>query len=301
MTARSRKHSRPQPHRPRTAGREAVRRSPDTVDGNHPAHRSAADKLFRRKRAQSNSHPTTHRTPADASTRSKRGADKLFRRKQPLVRDFNFGRQTAAVFDDMLARSVPFYAEVQRMMGEVAADFAQEDTAIYDLGCSTGQTFQALDPIIPKHVRFVGVDNSHDMLAKAKHTMKQQRIEREIDWAYADLNGALEISDASVVIMNLTLQFVRPLNRQKLIATVFRGLRPNGCLIVVEKVLSRYSMLNRLFIKYYYGFKERNGYSKMEISQKREALENVLIPYRVEENLELLTDAGFKECEVFFK
>ncbi len=257
----------------------------------------------RAARAQSGSHPTNH-APAGTSkhlTKPPRGADKIFRRKQSLVRDFNFGRHTAEVFDDMLARSVPFYAEVQRMMGEIAADFAQEDTAIYDLGCSTGQTFLALDPIIPKHMRFVGVDNSHDMLAKAKQTMQRRRILREIDWACADLNDTLDISDASVVIMNLTLQFVRPLNRQKLIATVYRGLRPNGCLIVVEKVLSRYSMLNRLFIKYHYAFKERHGYSRLEISQKREALENVLIPYRAEENLELLTDAGFKECEVFFK
>ena len=99
----------------------------------------------------------------------------------------------------------------------------------------------------------------------------------------------------------LTLQFIRPLRRQQLIRSVANGLHDNGCLLLVEKVLSRHSALNRFFITYYYGLKQRNGYSQIEIAQKREALENVLIPYRIEENTELLLGNGFRECEVFFK
>jgi tRNA (cmo5U34)-methyltransferase len=99
----------------------------------------------------------------------------------------------------------------------------------------------------------------------------------------------------------LTLQFIRPLRREKLISDIFRGMRPNACLIVVEKVLGEDSVFNRQFIKYYYDMKRRHGYSEMEISQKREALENVLIPYKLLENRELLLKSGFRAVDVFFK
>ena len=116
-----------------------------------------------------------------------------------------------------------------------------------------------------------------------------------------DLNKEVRVENASVVIMNLPLQFVRPLNRERLIQSIAKGVNENGCMILIEKVLSRDSLLNRFFLKYYYDFKEANGYSKLEISQKREALENVLIPYRVQENEELVLQNGFSECEIFFK
>lgn len=227
--------------------------------------------------------------------------DKLFAKRRRLVKDFDFGKKTTAVFDDMLERSVPFYAEVQRMMGELAADFAVEGTNLYDLGCSTGTTFLALDPMVPEGVRFVGVDASRDMLEFARRKLRKAKLTREHELVRADLNQGVEIANASVVIMNLTLQFVRPLYRAQLIRTIAGGLHPNGCLLLIEKVLSRDSTLNRYFIKYYYGFKHRQGYTKTEIAQKREALENVLIPYRLDENVELLTQNGFREVEVFFK
>jgi tRNA (cmo5U34)-methyltransferase len=102
-------------------------------------------------------------------------------------------------------------------------------------------------------------------------------------------------------MMVLTLQFIRPLRRDRLIADIYRGLRPQGCLLLVEKVLGEESLFNRLFIKYYYDMKRRNGYSETEIAQKREALENVLIPYKLLENRELLLRTGFKAVDVFFK
>ncbi len=227
--------------------------------------------------------------------------DQLFADKQPIIKDFAFNKQTAEVFDDMLQRSIPFYTEVQRMIGEIAADFAVEGTRLYDLGCSTGTTLITLDPAVPAGVTFVGVDSSPEMLERAKSKLAQAGLKRAYELQCADLNNGVQITNASMVIMNLTLQFVRPLQRQKLITTIANGMRKDGCLILIEKVLSCHSTLNRFFIKYYYAFKQRNGYSQMEISQKREALENVLIPYRVEENAELLLDYGFSQCDVFFK
>ena len=227
--------------------------------------------------------------------------DRLFAKRQRLIKDFNFGKHTAAVFDDMLLRSVPFYVEMQRMMTEMAADFAVPGTNLYDLGCSTGTTFLTLDGSVPTGVRFVGVDSSKEMLEKARAKLSKARIAHSASFVKADLNQGVEIKNASVVILNLTLQFIRPLHRHRLIRQIADGLNPDGCLLLVEKVLSRHSTLNRFFIKYYYEFKERNGYSRTEISQKREALENVLIPYRLEENTELLLHNGFSQCEAFFK
>ncbi|HTL71587.1 MAG TPA: carboxy-S-adenosyl-L-methionine synthase CmoA [Candidatus Eisenbacteria bacterium] len=227
--------------------------------------------------------------------------DEIFNQKKKLIEDFNFGKETAEVFDDMLDRSVPFYQEVQRMMAELCADFAVPGTRVYDLGCSTCTTFLQIDPKLPEGVVCVGVDSSQEMLQKAADKLAKSGFVRELQLEQGDLNKGIVIENASVVIMNLTLQFVRPLNREKVIRGIAQGLNPGGCLILIEKVLCQNSTLNRFFIKYYYEFKKRNGYSEMEISQKREALENVLVPYHFDENRELLLNNGFKACDIFFR
>lgn len=240
-----------------------------------------------------------------ASTSPKPGhkEDKLFSKPRKRIDDFNFGKETAAVFDDMLNRSVPYYGEIQRMVGELTADFAQEQTAIYDLGCSTANSFLAAAHFLQpgQDVRFIGIDNSKEMLDKARAKLEEIAFPYAYDLRMGDMNHGIGIDNASVVLMSLTLQFVRPLHRDSLLQTIYNGLKPNGCVILVEKVLGEHSSFNRLFIKHYYEYKMRNGYSEMEIAQKREALENVLIPYRLEENKELLRRAGFHSIDVFFK
>jgi len=227
--------------------------------------------------------------------------DKLFSEPRGEVRDFDFGKDTAVVFDDMLNRSVPYYSEMQRMIGEISTDYAVDGTQVYDLGCATCNAFFELDRALPKNVKFIGVDFSKEMLDQAREKFAQQGMKREHELICADLNDEIEIKNASVVIMNLTLQFIRPVRRHLVMNNIARGMVPGGCLLVVEKVLSKDSKINRSFIKYYYDFKQRNGYSEMEIAQKREALENVLIPYRLEENYELFLSSGFSFCDVFFK
>jgi tRNA (cmo5U34)-methyltransferase len=227
--------------------------------------------------------------------------DTLFSEKRDEVSDFDFGKDTAVVFDDMLNRSVPYYAEMQRMIGEIATDYVVKGTHLYDLGCATCNAFFELDPILPKDVKFIGVDFSQDMLDRAREKIAQAGMKRDYELICADLNDDIEITNACVVIMNLTLQFIRPVRRQRVMTNIAKGMLPGGCLLVVEKVLSKDSKINRSFIKYYYDFKQRNGYSEMEIAQKREALENVLIPYRLEEDYELFLDSGFSFADVFFK
>jgi tRNA (cmo5U34)-methyltransferase len=226
--------------------------------------------------------------------------DEVFREVES-VADFSFGEKVASVFDDMLDRSVPFYQEMQRMIGEMASDFGVAGTNIYDLGCSTGNTLLNLDRCVAPDVRFIGVDYSEEMLKRCRQKLAQATFRHDCELVCSDLNQGVSIRNASMVLMVLTLQFVRPLHRDALIKTVLEGLNENGCLILVEKVLGEDSVFNRLFIKYYYDLKKRHGYSEMEIAKKREALENVLVPYKLMENREMLLRAGFRYTDVFFK
>jgi tRNA (cmo5U34)-methyltransferase len=227
--------------------------------------------------------------------------DRIFVDTRPLVTDFQFDNKTADVFDDMVGRSVPFYDEIQRMICEITADFAVESTNLYDLGCSTGTTLLALDQVVRPDIHFIGVDNSEAMLARAQQKLAANGVLRRHELVCADLHQGPVIENASVVMMILTLQFIRPLYRERLIRRIAQGLNENGCLILVEKLTTTNTLLNRLFVKYYYEMKRRHGYSDIEISQKREALENVLIPYRAEENRELLLTNGFKHVEEMFR
>jgi tRNA (cmo5U34)-methyltransferase len=232
----------------------------------------------------------------------KRIKDNIFAKRNK-IKDFTFDKEVADVFDDMLVRSVPFYLELQRMIGEIAAYFAQKKTRIYDLGCSTGTTLIMMIKAIDNPlVEFVGVDYSRPMLEKTMKNIRKCTKDAKVELIEADLNKMdFDLSNASVVTMNWTLQFVRPLYREKLIRKINKGLVKNGALILCEKVLVEDSMLNRLYIELYYNFKRRQGYSEMEIAQKREALENILIPYRADENTELLKKSGFRTVDSLFR
>jgi len=226
--------------------------------------------------------------------------DKVFREEKK-AEDFKFGANVVSVFDDMVTRSVPFYLELQRMMTEIATDFAVPGTNVYDLGCSTGTTLLNLDRVLADDIDFVGVDDSNEMLLKCKSNFENAGVKRKYDLQMIDLNQGVKLENPSVVILCLTLQFIRPLYREKLMEEIYSQLNENGCLILIEKVLGEDSMFNRQFIKYYYDYKRRNHYNEMEIAQKREALENVLIPYKLMENRELMLNTGFRYVETFFK
>ncbi len=227
--------------------------------------------------------------------------DEVFKTEIEKASDFKFGAGVAKVFDDMVNRSVPFYSEMQRMIAELAADHAKEDSDVYDLGCSTGTTMIGMDSCVDKNIRFIGIDDSQQMLDKCKDKLTELGFARNYELRLSDLNQEVKIDNASVVVLCLTLQFIRPIYREKLVRSIYEGLNPGGALILVEKILAEDSRYNRDFINYYYNYKRRNNYSELEISQKREALENVLIPYKLSENISLLRDQKFDHCEVFFK
>lgn len=227
--------------------------------------------------------------------------DRIFREPVEHAGDFRFDEHVAAVFDDMVSRSVPSYGEIQRMLVELAASFATAGSNIFDLGCSTGTTLAMLRRALPVDARLHGIDSSDEMLDRCREKLTALDLGDSIELRREDLDVGVKIENASVVLLVLTLMFVRPRNREKLLAAIHSGLNENGCLLLVEKVLGGGPFLNRLFIEHYYAFKRRMGYSTLEIAQKREALENVLVPYRLQENRGLLLEAGFREVEVFFK
>ena len=227
--------------------------------------------------------------------------DKVYDEVSAQIADFSFNQKIARVFDDMVSRSVPYYDEIQRMSCELAADFAVPNSNLFDIGCSTATTLLALDEKVDSSVRFVGIDKSEDMLKKAEEKVAQSGMKREIDFQAVDLHEGLSIENASVITMLLTLQFVRPRHCERVMQKLYDGLKPNGCLILVEKLTCEHTDFNRLFIQHYHEYKRRMGYSDTEIYKKREALENVLIPYHIEENFQLMKGAGFRYVEEYFR
>ncbi len=218
--------------------------------------------------------------------------------------DFEFNAEVAEVFDDMLERSVPLYLEQQAMIKDLCKSFWVPGTSVYDLGCSTGTALIGLGRELPPSARFVGYDNSAPMLERARRNVEAAGLQGRIDLRHGELNGELKdlrLDNAGIVLMGWTLQFVRPLRRDDLIRWIHDALVDGGVLIVTEKILTSDGHMNRFFIDLYYDFKRRRGYSDAEISRKREALENVLVPYRLDENRDLFRRNGFELVETFFQ
>ncbi len=214
--------------------------------------------------------------------------------------DFVFNKDVVEVFDDMLPRSVPAYHAVIDGIARLLSHTGVKGATVYDLGCSTGATLLELARKTEKlRLRFVGVDNSLPMLEKARQKIAMFSKADIISFKQADILDC-DLSDADVIICNYTMQFIRPVQRPGFLLHLFRQLPAGGLLIVCEKVVSG-GRLGRSFIDIYHGFKKEQGYSELEIAAKREALENVLIPFTVEENLVMLKEAGFSEVEIFSK
>ena len=228
-------------------------------------------------------------------------SDKVFSEKQKIDSDFQFNEKVAGVFDDMVSRSVPFYDEMQRMTSELTAKYAIPGTKVFDLGCSTGTSLLLMDKIVPAGIEFVGIDDSEEMIHKCQQKLQSFNLKRDITLVVSDLTQNVPVDNASVVSMVLVLQFIRPLHRLNIVKQIYDGMVTGGTFILFEKIINKEKSFNRDFIDYYYDFKRRNDYSELEISQKREALENVLIPYKTSENINMLKEAGFQEVEVCFK
>jgi len=222
--------------------------------------------------------------------------DKVF--TKAIKKQFEFDEEVAAVFDDMLLRRVPFYSESQKITEFFALKQLQEGGLMYDLGCSTATLLLNIRRKLNSEARLIGLDNSEAMLEQARKKCEAYGADVEIN--YADILE-YEYEEADVFVSNYTLQFIRPLVREELVKKIASSLQKGGLFIFSEKVISHHPKLNKELIECYYDFKKEQGYSQYEIVQKREALENVLVPYSEEENIKMALNCGFSHCEVVFR
>ncbi|MGL1930660.1 MAG: carboxy-S-adenosyl-L-methionine synthase CmoA [Desulfotalea sp.] len=227
--------------------------------------------------------------------------DKIFDEKiKP--EDFEFSSRVVEVFDDMLDRSIPHYKEVIHAGAQILGKYLRDNDSIYDLGSSTGTTLLELSRLLEKNgLRYFGIDSSEPMLDKAR--LKAELYSRDSNmfkFLKEDITQFAH-NGAGAVMLNYTLQFIRPLQRENLMRRVFEKIRPGGVLLLSEKTINHDKNINRDFIDIYHQFKKQKGYSELEISQKREALENVLIPFSIDENKELLKKVGFQTVETYFQ
>ncbi len=233
--------------------------------------------------------------------------DTLF--NQSLNKRFCFDEKVAHVFDDMLERSIPYYHEMLNLGAYFIAQNLKENIhpkslpkplskpLIYDLGCSTGNFFIALNQQIQQDIELVGIDNSMPMLKKAQEKLKDFNNIRFECMDFLEV----EFKEASAFSLLFVLQFVRPMQREVLLKKIYNSLALNGVLLVGEKIMSEDRILDKQMIELYYLYKQNQGYSHNEIAFKREALENVLVPYSLKENIALLESVGFKHVEAVFK
>ncbi len=222
--------------------------------------------------------------------------DEVF--KKPINKQFEFDENIASVFDDMLERSIPFYKEVIFLICNIVNTYAKENSVVLDLGCSTANTLLALQIKSDKKFNAIGYDSSEAMLEQARRKIEAYGVDVKLKLADI-LEEKLPKND--VTIANYMLQFIRPVHRDDFIQKIYNSLNKDGMFIFSEKIIYEDKKLNKNMIDIYYNFKKKQGYSEFEISQKREALENVLVPYSEQENKNLILKSGFKTIETIFK
>ncbi len=227
--------------------------------------------------------------------------DNIFATPINKLGDFCFDEKVAQVFPDMIQRSVPGYSNIISAIGMLAERYAQDNSNIYDLGCSLGAaSLSVRRHITAKNCHIIAVDNSSAMVERCNLHLNAYRSDTKVSVLQNDIRE-INIENASMVILNFTLQFLSPSDRQHLLETIYQGLNPNGILILSEKYCFQDDVTNDLLIDLHHDFKRANGYSELEISQKRSALENVLKPDTIACHKKRLTNIGFSNVDVWFQ
>jgi len=227
--------------------------------------------------------------------------DQLFANPLAALTAFTFNREVVAVFDDMIKRSVPGYEAIITMIGELAGRYALDNTQCYDLGCSLGAASLAMAQGMKQpRCKIIAVDNSDAMIEHCKKILAQSSPTVPIELRHEDI-AQTKIENASIVVLNFTLQFIPLAERQDLIDSIYQGLVPGGVLIVSEKICFDDPHHQQLMTELHHNFKKANGYSELEIAQKRTALENVLIPETLQKHKQRFLNAGFNHVDLWFQ
>lgn len=226
--------------------------------------------------------------------------DGLYATNMEKVEDFVFDSRVAAVFPDMISRSVPGYATIIAMTGMLAANHAVAGSNLYDLGCSLGAACASMSSSLEQPgCTIIGVDKAPAMVITARDNLRSE-IRDNIKLVCADIED-VAIVKATVVVLNFTLQFLPVSRRLALLKKIRRGMLPSGVLILSEKISGATDAENKQLVALHHMFKRANGYSDLEISQKRAALENVLLPEPITVHQQRLRDAGFSRVQLWFQ
>lgn len=228
-------------------------------------------------------------------------SDRIYAEPKDHLVDFSFDEQVAQVFPDMIRRSVPGYETVISMLGVFARQYVTDNSHIYDLGCSLGAASLA----VRRHTQasgctLIAVDNSEAMVKHCRENMLRDHSISAVEVRCEDIQDTA-IENASLVTMNFTLQFIAPTQRDAVLRAIHSGLNPGGALILSEKICFDDTLSQTLQTEWHHAFKRANGYSDLEISQKRQAIENVLLPDTADTHHARLLDVGFSRVEQWFQ
>ncbi len=227
--------------------------------------------------------------------------DNVFAEPLSQIVDFRFDEKVADIFEDMLARSIPGYALTISMIGVIAERFFIDGTNCYDLGSSLGAaTITVRRKIGKKKGKIIAVDNSPQMIERSKKFIESEESNFPVELICADIRD-VKVSNASVVLLNFTLQFIPPGEREKLLQNIFDGLTNGGVVLISEKIKFENPDEEKLMVDLYYDFKRLNGYSELEISQKRDALENVMIIDSLAKHKSRAEKIGFSKFFLWFR
>ncbi|MDG6794646.1 carboxy-S-adenosyl-L-methionine synthase CmoA [Glaesserella parasuis] len=227
--------------------------------------------------------------------------DTLFSAPIEKLGDFTFDESVAEVFPDMIQRSVPGYSNIITAIGMLASRCVTDQSNVYDLGCSRGAGILSIRRNVEKAgVRIIGVDNSEPMVERCRRHLEAYHSDIPVEILCDDIRH-IEIKNASMVVLNFTLQFLPREDRLALLRKIYHGLNPNGVLVLSEKFTFEDNTINELLIDLHHTFKRANGYSELEVSQKRTALENVMLTDSIDTHKARLKEAGFSQVDLWFQ
>lgn len=228
--------------------------------------------------------------------------DNIYNKPLEKVDGFIFDEQVVQVFPDMIKRSVPGYEKIIHSIGMITQRYAQDNSNFYDLGCSLGAATLSMRRGLEnkKNCQIIAVDNSQSMVKQCQQYIQAYKSEMPVSVICDDICN-IKIENASVVVLNFTLQFLTPDKRLDLLTNIYNGLLPGGILILSEKFVFNDPVTNQILIDLHLDFKRSQGYSELEISQKRSSLDNVLIADTVEQHYKRLQQAGFTHNDLYYQ
>ncbi|WP_133406682.1 carboxy-S-adenosyl-L-methionine synthase CmoA [Parashewanella tropica] len=227
--------------------------------------------------------------------------DKIYAKPSKRIEEFRFDNKVAGVFDDMIRRSVPGYSQIISTIGDLAAKYVTPNSNIYDLGCSLGTaTISIRRNIQEKDCKIISVDNSPSMIERCNENVSAYKSHTSVELICADIRD-IQISNASMVVLNFTLQFLSPEDRLALLKKIYDGLNSGGILVLSEKLYFEDDVIQHFIDGEHLDFKRANGYSELEISQKRTALENVMRTDTLEAHKSRIQASGFQHFNIWFQ